>query len=192
MTDTDRTPTGGAHSGGNGASRDARALSAVEKRARVVEMRIEGRSFEEIATTVGYAHRSAARKAFRTAMAERKAELDEIVRATRALIVSRTDLLIQAQWPKAIGGSVKAARLVMEAHRDLRKMFGIDVPIDHRIRLTSEVEALLDRAKEKLPPATYELFLAVMAGEDITTAAAEHDLDGGAEHDTPTSETEED
>src|SRR5450759_455971 len=96
----------------NGQHRN-RALSAA-RRARAVELRTAGLTYEQIAVKLGYANRGTVYRLVSEAL---KAQTVEAVGQLRSLEVERLDKLQHAVWQKAMDGDVSfaavAARIIM-------------------------------------------------------------------------------
>ena len=90
-----------------------RALSAA-RRARAVELRTQGLTYEQIAVRLGYANRGTVYRLVSEAL---KAQTVEAVGEHRSLEVERLDMLQVAVWRKAMEGDVSsaaaAARIIM-------------------------------------------------------------------------------
>lgn len=91
-----------------------------QKRAQALQLRAEGRSFNQIAAQLGYANASGAYKAVRTGLAEVDQEpAKELLR----LQLARLDDLLAEVWPKAVdGGDVAHLRSVSAALAVMRRM----------------------------------------------------------------------
>ena len=102
----------------------AKALT-VHRRARVVELVVNGANFDEAAAEVGYRSRSGAWRAFHRALADREAEaIDE----HRALELARLDAVQASYWDEAVGGDVRAASLVLRCIDQRARLLGLDQP----------------------------------------------------------------
>jgi hypothetical protein len=100
------------------------------KRTRAVELALEGRSYDEIARSVGYTNRGSAHRAVFKALAEREVTaVDEL----RQLELDRLERLHATywHWPKATEGDVAAAHMVLKV-------------IDRQIRLLGLVDGQRD------------------------------------------------
>lgn len=83
-----------------------RALAAA-RRARAIELRAQGLTYEQIADALGYANRGTVYRMVGRAL---EAQTVEAVDALRALEVERLDALQVAIWEKAMDGDVSSAR----------------------------------------------------------------------------------
>ena len=98
---------------------------AREKRARAVELLIDGHSYEEIARRVGYAHRGSAYKAVSKALDERVAHgVDEL----RALEVERLDALQAALWESALAGDGRSVMAILRVIECRIRLLGLGRP----------------------------------------------------------------
>lgn len=127
----------------NGVLSDARAISAVAKQRRVLELRMAGAPFSRIAREVGYASLSGAHKAFQTAL---KATIQQPADEVRRLEVERLDALLGALWDLALGGNLQAIDRVLAVMQRRAAYLGLDAPqkidVEHRIRAAAEAEGL--------------------------------------------------
>ena len=78
-----------------GATGDAHRVTAARRRAAVLERRMAGQTFEEIAAALGYSNRSGAYRAFQRAVAEVTAER---AAEMRSLEGARMDAALVGIW----------------------------------------------------------------------------------------------
>lgn len=113
----------------------------VERETKVLQLRIAGASFDQIAKTIGYADRAGAHKAYQRAMsrvyAEPAAELREIAAA-------RLDAMLTAVWRQAAAGDLKAVDCVLRIETRRAKLLGLDAPqqIDAGVTVRYEVDGV--------------------------------------------------
>jgi hypothetical protein len=86
-----------------------RALAAA-RRARAIELRTQGCTYDQIAEELGYANRGTVYRIISDALAERE---HQAVDSLRFLESARLDSLQSALWDKAMSGDVKAARSIL-------------------------------------------------------------------------------
>jgi hypothetical protein len=92
------------------------------RKARAVELAINGACYGAIAAEVGYSHRGTAYKAVHKALAERVTEgVDEL----RRLELDRLDVLQAALWPQAMAGDTAAACVVLRIIERRAKLLGL-------------------------------------------------------------------
>jgi len=103
-----------------------RRISAVEKQRRAVELRMAGHTWQTIADTLGYSSHSSAIRAVEAALVR---TLEPASSSFRALTLERLTKVIQVFWPMMIQGDYSAARTVMQASSDIRKLLGLDSPV---------------------------------------------------------------
>ena len=92
------------------------------RKARAVELAIDGVSYGAIAVEVGYAHRGTAYKAVHKALAER---VTEGVDTLRRLELDRLDALQAAIWDKALGADTAAVTGVLRIIEQRAKLLGL-------------------------------------------------------------------
>lgn len=115
---------------------------AQHKKARAVELLLEGRSYDDIAHRVGYAHRGSAHRAVRQALEQRQvAAVDQL----RQQEVGRLDALQALLWPLAEAGDVHAAASVVRIVEQRVRLRGLDRHGDG----TFNVNTLIRRRQRK-------------------------------------------
>jgi hypothetical protein len=99
-----------------------RALAAA-RRARAIDLRIQGWTFEAIAAELGYANRGTVCRIIAGAL---HAHTVEAVDALRSLEGERLDALQYAIWEKAMAGDVDAARAAIRIIVARSRLFGLE------------------------------------------------------------------
>ena len=90
-----------------------------------LELRRDGRTWQEIADQLGYADRSGARKAVERLLDRTEFEsVDEF----RALEADRLDALHAAHWGKAMNGDIEATKLVLKVSAQRCRLLGLNRP----------------------------------------------------------------
>lgn len=100
----------------------ARALAAYRS-TRVLDMAIEGLTYDQIAAEVGYRSKGSVSKALWRALNARQAES---VDAYRELELQRLDALQEALWDKALEGDVQAVHAVRKLIEARVRLLGLD------------------------------------------------------------------
>jgi hypothetical protein len=93
--------------------------------ARVYELRIQGNTFEQIASEVGYSGPSGAWQAHQRIKSE---WIFESIDEARQLELMRLDELQVAVWDRAINGELPAAHCVLKIMDRRAKLLGLDKP----------------------------------------------------------------
>ena len=106
----------------NGQHRN-RALAA--RRAKAVELRTAGHTYDQIAMELGYANRGTV---YRVVSQVLKAQTLEAVGELRNLEVERLDSLQVAMWQKAIDGDVPSAIAVVRCIMARCRLLGLEGP----------------------------------------------------------------
>ena len=96
-----------------------------KREARVFELRIQGFTFEQIATEVGYQGASGAWQAYKRV---KESHIFESVDEARQLELMRLDEMMLALWDRAIGGDLPAASCVLKIMDRRAKLLGLDKP----------------------------------------------------------------
>lgn len=99
-----------------------RALAAA-RRARAIELRAQGQTYERIAEELGYANRGTVCHIVSDAL---KARTDEAVDTLRLLEEQRLDALQAALWDKAMAGDVNAAQAAIRIIISRCRLLGLD------------------------------------------------------------------
>lgn len=110
------------------------AAQIAERRARLIQMRLKGVPYEEIAVILDYATADtdgikSARKDFTRACRAAAALEQEAADTWRETERQRLDAIQASYWDAAVDGNVKAAEVVLKCITDRRKLLGIDAPI---------------------------------------------------------------
>lgn len=100
-------------------------LDAVERQARALELRKEGKGFAEIAQALGYGGPAGAYKAVTTAL---RKTLQEPADELRRMELERLDALHAALWPQALAGKWLAVDRVLSVMERRAKLLGLDAP----------------------------------------------------------------
>jgi len=108
------------------------ARISIAERERAALVRKSGRTYDEIARTVGFADRSGAARAVQRAL---DATVREGADALRQLEAERLDALTAALWSKAIDGDERAVDRVLAVMERRARLLGLNAPtkrsIDH-------------------------------------------------------------
>jgi hypothetical protein len=100
-------------------------IEARKREARVFELRIQGFTFEQIASEVGYQGASGAWQAYKRV---KESHIFESVDEARQLELMRLDEMMLALWDRAIGGDLPAASCVLKIMDRRAKLLGLDKP----------------------------------------------------------------
>jgi hypothetical protein len=101
-----------------------RALAAA-RRARAVDLRTAGLTYDEIATELGYASRGTVYRIVAEAL---RAQTAEAVGELRSLEVERLDSLQLAVWQRAMDGDVASVREAARCIMARCRLLGLDGP----------------------------------------------------------------
>jgi hypothetical protein len=108
---------------------------AAARQHQALALRLAGATFVEIARQLGYANKSCAQKAYRTALNgpayETRSEARKVCRL-------RYERLLLTWWPLAIAGDDKATGHVCNLLADLRSLDALDLPRRHRMEHAGE------------------------------------------------------
>ena len=101
----------------------AKDINSAFRAKQALQLRLEGKTLQEIADTCGFQDRSGAWRSI-------KRELDRVplhdADTLRAEGVMRLEALWMAYYPKAINGNLGAAHLCLRVEESRRKLLGLD------------------------------------------------------------------
>ena len=102
-----------------------RRVEAALKQRQALELRIAGRTWQEIADHVGYSNHSGAIAAVKSALSK---TLQEPADELRALMKERYEKMIQVYWPSLIRGDISSGKLCLSTMAAERELLGLDAP----------------------------------------------------------------
>ena len=102
-----------------------RRLEAREKQQRALELRMAGRTWNEVAETLGYASHAGAINAVKAILARSDSDYGS---RFRTLTLERLTKVLQTYWPTMLRGDVPAANVCLKTITDMREVTGIDMP----------------------------------------------------------------
>ena len=102
-----------------------RRIEVVDKQRKAVELRMAGRTWQEIADALGYADHSGAVRAVQDSL---RKTLGAPSAEFRELTLERLTKILQVQWPNMLRGEVPAAKLCLQTIGDMRQLMGVDMP----------------------------------------------------------------
>jgi len=107
-----------------------RRITAFAKQRKALELRMAGRTWQEIADSLEYKGHSGAIAAVDKAL---QRTLQEPAESYRALTLERLTKVLQVFWPQMLRADPVAARTVLQTLGDIRKLMGLDAPaqIEH-------------------------------------------------------------
>lgn len=150
------------------ASKAQQAFTA-ERRAKAIKMKIDGASYSEIATALGYSSRSAAHMDVKRSLEKHVIEEGLAIEAWRELELSRLDTLQQAIWPKAMSGDPRAIEASLKILDRRAKLLGLDSPVRLEVLTVDALDAQIQRLEAELAAAA----VAAADGEVGEVEAAE-------------------
>lgn len=102
-----------------------RRIIAINKQRQALELRMAGRTWQEIADSLQYRGHSGAIAAVDKAL---ERTLTPPAESYRALTLERLTKILQVFWPMMLQGDYNAARTVIQTIQDIRKLLGLDAP----------------------------------------------------------------
>ena len=111
----------------------SKAVRQPDERARALtalDLRIEGKTWSQIADALGYADESGARKA--TSRLLSRIEHEKVVEL-RELESLKLDAMQRAAWSEAVSGELDAIKVVLQIHDRKVRLFGLAAPVAVRV-----------------------------------------------------------
>ena len=102
-----------------------RRIEAVRRQQHALELRMAGRTWQEIADNLGYANHSGALLAVKAAL---QSTLRPPADHYRALTLERLTKVLQVHWPLMLQADAVATRLCLQVIGDIRQLMGLDSP----------------------------------------------------------------
>ena len=102
-----------------------RRIDAVAKQRQALELRMAGRTWQEIGDTLGYANHSGAYAAVKTAL---QSSLQAPAQHYRDLTLERLTKILQVHWPLMLQADGNSTRLCLQTIKEIRELMGLDSP----------------------------------------------------------------
>ena len=102
-----------------------RRIEAQNKQHQALELRMAGRTWQEIADHLGYASHTGAYEAVKVALSRSN---HEAVEDYRSLTIGRLTKILQIHWPLMLQGDGNATRFCLQTIKDMRDLLGLDSP----------------------------------------------------------------
>lgn len=161
----------------NGHKPHAAEVERDRRRAHLVDLHIKGKNFQEIADTLGYGSRQAARADWQRALALARTESDLTLEEARAFELARLAAIDRIAWEHAEAGEMKALEVLLKISDRRSRMLGLDQPVKHEISFDA-VEREMARLEAVLTEAGID-------PNTIDNDDHDHDDDGGGDGGRP-------
>ena len=102
-----------------------RRIDAQQKQQQAMELRMAGRTWQEIADHLGYASHTGAYEAVKVALSRSNHEAAEDY---RSLTIGRLTKILQIHWPLMLQADNNSTRLCLQTIKDMREVLGLDSP----------------------------------------------------------------
>ena len=102
-----------------------RRIDAQQKQQQAMELRMAGRTWQEIADHLGYASHTGAYEAVKVALSRSN---HEAVEDYRSLTIGRLTKILQIHWPLMLQADNNSTRLCLQTIKDMREVLGLDSP----------------------------------------------------------------
>ena len=106
-------------------SLSVKKLETIDKQKQALELRMAGRTWQEIADALGYASHTGAIAAVKTVLARSDADYGN---SFRTLTLERLTKILQTYWPAMLRGDQSSATVCLKTIKDMRDVTGIDMP----------------------------------------------------------------
>ena len=120
----------------------------IEREKKCIELRRAGATYDEIATTLGYAASGVARDAYLRAL--KRTLVDAGAPEARDAELDRLERLQRSWWLPALSGDERAARVVLSVMDRRAKLLGLDAPIKSEIKVEQVDAASIDAEVARL------------------------------------------
>ena len=102
-----------------------RRIEAQGKQHQALELRMAGRTWQEIADHLGYKSHTGAYEAVKVALSRSNHEAAEDY---RSLTIGRLTKILQVHWPLMLQADNNSTRLCLQTIKDMREVLGLDSP----------------------------------------------------------------
>ena len=102
-----------------------RRIDAQQRQHQAMELRMAGRTWQEIADHLGYASHTGAYEAVKVALSRSNHETAEDY---RSLTIGRLTKILQVHWPLMLQADNNSTRLCLQTIKDMREILGLDSP----------------------------------------------------------------
>ena len=102
-----------------------RRIDAQQRQHQAMELRMAGRTWQEIADHLGYASHTGAYEAVKVALSRSNHEAAEDY---RSLTIGRLTKILQVHWPLMLQADNNSTRLCLQTIKDMREILGLDSP----------------------------------------------------------------
>ncbi|MEZ0066692.1 hypothetical protein ABIA32_002704 [Streptacidiphilus sp. MAP12-20] len=143
----------------------AQQTKTADRRRQAVELRIAGRSWQQIADQLEYSSKGAACTDVRRALEKAVEKLAIPLEAHRQLELDRLDAIQNALWDKVLDGDTKAIDTTLRLMDRRAKLLGLDAPQRHELTLEA-IDAALADVEQQLAAARSEAAEAEGAEEE--------------------------
>ena len=106
-------------------SLSVKKLETIDKQKQALELRLAGRTWQEIADALGYASTGGAVAAVKTVLSRSDADYGD---SFRTLTLERLTKILQTYWPAMLRGDQSSATVCLKTIKDMRDVTGIDMP----------------------------------------------------------------
>ena len=103
-----------------------RRIEATEKQRKALQLRMAGRTWQEIADALEYKSHASAIAAVESAL---KRTLRPPAEQFRALTLERLTMILQVWWPALLQRDEKAADIVLKTNRQISDLLGLNAPV---------------------------------------------------------------
>lgn len=128
----------------NGHRTHAEEQERARRRAKLVDLRIKGKTFQAIADELGYGTRDAAWRDWRRALELARAEADMELSEARAFELARLDAVDRLAWDQADAGELKALEILLKVSDRRAKLLGLDQPVKHTVSFEDVEKAIAE------------------------------------------------
>ncbi|MFI5831077.1 hypothetical protein ACIA6C_28150 [Streptomyces sp. NPDC051578] len=128
----------------------AQQAATAERRSKAIRLKIQGKTYTEIAELLGYDSKASACTDIKRALEKHVVEEGLAVEAWRELELARLDVLQQAIWPEAMEGSPRAIETALKILDRRAKLLGLDSAVKLEVLTIDALDAQIQRLEAEL------------------------------------------
>lgn len=128
--------------------------ATLARRAECFKMRMQGRTFPEIATELGYNSKQSAWSDYQAALRDARNEYTDDLEELRAFELVRLDAIAARAWEYDAAMDIKALDVLLKVADRRARLLGLDQPVKHELSMSlldaeiARLDAVIAAARE--------------------------------------------
>lgn len=106
------------------------------RRAECFKMRMQGHTFPDIATQLGYNSKQSAWSDYQAALRDARDEYTDDLTELRAFELARLDAIAKRAWEYDTTGDIKALDVLLKVADRRARLLGLDQPVKHELSMS--------------------------------------------------------